>query len=120
MLKKDLYNMRFAIIFISIYCIFMQIMYGTICPLKAFTGIPCPACGLTHATFYFFIGRFSEAFLFNPTVLLWIVTIFLFIFDRYIYKLKIQVFPYFFIVVSIITIIWYCINLTHIIQNIII
>ena len=107
MLKKDLYNMRFAIIFLAMYCIPMQVLFGTVCYLKAFTGIPCPACGLTHATLYLFMGKFKESFLANPTALFWIISIVLFLFDRYIYKIKIKVFPYLFIIVGIITIIRY-------------
>ena len=70
MLKKDLYNLRFAIIPLIIYCFIMQICFGTICPMKAFTGISCPACGLTHATIYLVTGRWQKAFESNPTVLL--------------------------------------------------
>ncbi len=108
MLKKDLYNIRFAIFTLMVYGIFMQIQFHTICPFKALTGFPCPACGLTHATIYVFMGEFSKAFSANPTVLLWLITIFLFALDRYIYSLKIKIFPYFFILVGIITIVWYC------------
>lgn len=111
MLKKDLYKMRYAIILIFIYCVFMQIKFGTVCYLKAFTGIRCPACGLTHATIYLITGRWKDAFMANPTVLLWLSCIALFFIDRYIYKLKIKIFPYFFIVVGIITFIWYVFSL---------
>lgn len=108
MIKKDLYNMRFAMIALIVYGSFMQIQFHTICPFKALTGFPCPACGLTHATIYFLKGDFREAFLANPTVLLWIITIFLFGIDRYIHSLKIKIFPNCFIFVGIITIIFYC------------
>jgi len=36
------------------------------CLFKAFVGIPCPACGATHAGFYFAHFRFYDAFMSNP------------------------------------------------------
>lgn len=106
-LKKDIYNLRIAIIPIILCVIIMQITLGTICPLKGLIGIPCPACGLTHATIYLLTGNFEKAIQANPTVFLWLTTIMLFIVDRYIHKLKIKVFPYIFIITGSITIIWY-------------
>lgn len=111
MLKKDLYNMRFAIIFIILYVLIMQILFNNICPVKAFTGLNCPGCGLTHATLYLINFNIKSAFMSNPTVFLWIPCIFLFIFDRYIQKLKINIFPALFLITGIITIFWYFITL---------
>lgn len=107
MLKKDLYQIRFAIIPLAIYCIAMQIIFHTVCPFKALLGINCPGCGLTHATIYLLTGRFQESIEANPTCILWLIAILLFIIDRYIYKLKIKPFPTIFIIVGLITLIWY-------------
>lgn len=112
-LKKDLYDIRYSLIILTIYCIIMQIIFGTVCPLKALTGIPCPACGLTHATIYLFTGNIKKALSYNPTVLIWVFVILLFLFDRYIYKLKINIFPFFFIAASLITITWYLIKILY-------
>ena len=60
LLKKDLYQIRFAIIPLIIYCIIMQILFKTVCPLKAFTGIDCPGCGLTRATIYLSFWRKTQ------------------------------------------------------------
>lgn len=106
-LKKDIYNLRFAIPIIILCIILMQSILGTVCPLKGITGIPCPACGLTHASIYLLTGRFEQSFNSNPTAILWIITICLFIIDRYIHKLKIDIFPYIFIITIVITIVWY-------------
>lgn len=108
MLKKDIYNNRFAIMLIIIYWIVMEKIFQTVCPLKAFFGIKCPACGLTHATMYLLTGNFEKAMQENSTVILWLMIFVLFFFDRYSHPLKVKVFPIFFIVVSIITIIRYC------------
>lgn len=111
MIRKDLYNIRFAIVSVLIYCLFMQIIFGTVCPFKALTGIDCPGCGLTHATIYFLTGKVKLAFNCNPTFVLWWMCIILFCFDRYVYKLKIKVFPVMFSVVGVITIFWYFIKI---------
>ena len=107
MLKKDLYQIRFAIIPIIIYLILMQLIFKTVCPIKAFLHVDCPGCGLTHAIIYLFLGRLNDSFNANPTAILWIISIGLFIIDRYFYKLKIKPFPTLFIITSIITIFWY-------------
>jgi hypothetical protein len=89
----------------------MQFIFGTVCPLKAFTNISCPACGLTHATIYLFMGNLKKALSYNLTVIIWLPTILLFILDRYIHKLKIDIFPFFFILAGLITIIWYFVKI---------
>ncbi len=111
MLKKDLYNIRFAIILLVIYGIIMQVNFNTVCPFLALTNIRCPACGLTHAVIYFFSFQFDKAFAANGSVLLWIITLFLFVFDRYIYNLKIKPFPTLFIITGIITLLIYLLQL---------
>ena len=39
--------------------------YFTICGFKNFTGLPCPACGLTHSFCAFAKGAIGDAFAFN-------------------------------------------------------
>ncbi len=113
-LKKDFYNIRFAIIPILIFIVTMQTMFGTVCTLKAFTGISCPCCGLTHATVYLFMGRWRDSWNANPTAILWIVAIILFIVDRYIHKFKAKLFPNVFFIVATITVIWYIFKMINI------
>lgn len=38
----------------------------SVCPVKQVFGLPCPACGSTHAVIHIFEGHFREAFLCNP------------------------------------------------------
>lgn len=39
---------------------------GNGCLWLAWTGLPCPTCGMTRATLSFVFGRFTEAFAFHP------------------------------------------------------
>ena len=40
----------------------------TMCPLRRWTGIPCPTCGGTRAVVALLTGRFSDAFHIHPLV----------------------------------------------------
>ena len=106
-LKKDIQNFWIAILAVIIYLLFMQILFSTWCPIKALFHIDCPGCGLTHATIYMFKGQFMNAINTNYTVFLWWILGILFFVDRYIQKLKIKIFPNFFIIVCSITLFRY-------------
>lgn len=41
-------------------------LFGTICPFKVITGIPCPGCGMTRALAAAMRGQFERAFDFHP------------------------------------------------------
>ena len=110
-LKEDLKQMKFALLAIFIYVCFMQMIFGTVCPMKAFFGIDCPACGLTHAGICVLLGKWEEACMWNPTIFLWMWCIFWFVLDRYCYRWKVKIFPYGFIIVGILTFVWYCFKL---------
>ena len=40
-----------------------------LCPLHAVTGIPCPSCGMTRGLGCLLHGRVTEAFLYNPLMM---------------------------------------------------
>ncbi len=40
-----------------------------LCPLKRFTGVPCPTCGSTRALVCVLHGDFAHAFVFQPLVM---------------------------------------------------
>ncbi len=106
-LKEDIYHLKYALLILGLYCLFMQLHFGTVCPIKALFHFSCPGCGLTHATYYLFVGRWKDSLLANPTCILWLCTFFLFFYDRYRTELKIKPFPFLFIVASIVTLVWY-------------
>ena len=106
-LKKDIIDNKIPIIAISFYCVFMQLVFGAMCPIKVFLHIDCPGCGLTRATIALLKGDISKSLHYNYTCIFWLITIFLFLFDRYIKPIKIKPFPVLFIITSIITLIRY-------------
>ena len=107
MLKQDLRVFLKVLPVILFYIIFMQIVFKSLCPIYGIFHFPCPGCGLTRASCLLLTGNFKEAFTYNATAILWLILIFLFIFDRYIKKIKIKPFPTIFIIVASITIIYY-------------
>ena len=104
---NDLKQLKIAIIIIIFYCTIMQIIFGTVCPVKAFFKIDCPGCGLTHATIELLKGNLKKSFDYNPTCTLWLLSIMLYFIDRYFYKLKIKPFPLLFIITTLVTLIRY-------------
>lgn len=111
-LIQDLKNLRYCLPALLMYCVIMQLTFKTVCPLKAFLGIPCPACGLTRGCCLLLVGKWRESLQYNPTAIFWLVTLVLFVVDRYIKKLKISVFPTLFIATAIITMFSYICRMT--------
>lgn len=72
-LRRDAKNYRLAAAAFLIYAVVVTLLFGTICPLAAMTGMPCPGCGSTRALFLVLTGRFVEAFHYNPCIYLWIL-----------------------------------------------
>lgn len=113
-LKQDLYQFRYAIIPVVLYLVLSEIIFGYTCIFKILFHIDCPGCGLTRAFISLLKGDISGAIHYNNTVFFWVITIILFILDRYIKPLKIKPFPVLFIITSIITIIRYILMIFNI------
>jgi phosphatidylserine synthase len=82
-------------------------LFGEFCPLRIFTGFPCPGCGMTRASLCLLKFRFREAFQWNPMVYVWIpALVFLFWKRYYVYKKSIlqELVP---IVVCLVTLVYY-------------
>jgi hypothetical protein len=76
-------RLKLAFIIGVIYIIFNIIGIG--CPIKFFTGISCPGCGMTRAVFAALRLQFSDALYFHPLFGLVPFMFALYLFD---YKLK--------------------------------
>lgn len=106
-LKQDIIDYKIPIIIIIIGFICLELIFGMICPFKILTGFDCPGCGLTRATLALLRGDIKSSLHYNYTCILWLLTIILFIIDRYIKPLKVKPFPVLFIITGIITLIRY-------------
>ena len=45
LLKKDIKNILPGLVIAVIVCLILTHFFGTCCPLRILTGLPCPACG---------------------------------------------------------------------------
>lgn len=117
-MNKELFKKDFQIFIrvfpvLIIYLVVMQLAFKTTCPIYAIYHFPCPGCGLTRSGLAILRLNFPEAIKYNATIFLWILTIVLFIIDRYFKSLKIKPFPTIFIIVSIITLLYYIVRLKN-------
>ena len=86
MLKNDIKKLWLPIILILLYFAATGLIFGEFCPFKIVFGIPCPACGLTHAGLALLKLDFAAAWQYNPSIFLWAPLILLMLFRRYIQK----------------------------------
>ena len=89
-------RLKLAFIIGVIYIIFNLIGIG--CPIKFFTGISCPVCGMTRALFAALRLQFSDALYFHPLFGLVPFMFALYLFD---YKLKSHHVRYIYIAICI-------------------
>ena len=106
-ITEDFYLWRWALLVLLVYGCVTQIVFGTICPFVVFSGFPCPACGLTRGVCAILTGHWKMTAAYNITAFLWLPALIWFCFMRYIAgKNKICWEPVF-IVIAIITVIYY-------------
>lgn len=86
LLKNDIKKLLPAIAAIIIYFAATAMIFGEFCPFKIIFGLPCPACGLTHAGLALLTFNFAAARQYNPSIFLWVPLILLMLFRRYIQK----------------------------------
>lgn len=106
-LKKDLKNYWYAILLVILYMTITEIIFHQTCIFQILFHIDCPGCGLTRAAIALFMGDIKSSLHYNYSCIFWLLTIILFIIDRYIKPLKIKPFPVLFIITCLVTIIRY-------------
>lgn len=65
-----------GLVLCGLFLLSLQLLFGTMCLAKLFTGFPCPGCGLTRAGFFFFQGRFLESLHMNAFFMLGLLFLF--------------------------------------------
>lgn len=84
LVRKDLYTLRWAIVAILVFGGILQAVFGSICPMRAITGLPCPGCGMTRAAISLLQGRWDKVLQYNVLVVFWIVFILYLLWMRYV------------------------------------
>ena len=65
-----------AVFAVALFYIALYLITGEGCPIKCMTGISCPGCGMTRATFSALTLHFDRAFYYHPIWILpsaWVV-----------------------------------------------
>lgn len=68
---KDLNHYKWGILFFLIYYVLVKKIFHAYCPVVIVSGIPCPACGLTRASFFLITGQFIRAYHMHPLIFLY-------------------------------------------------
>lgn len=82
-LKQDLFSLRFALLGIAAYFLFVHFAFGQFCPMLIFLHFPCPGCGMTRALFLALTGCWAAAWQLQPLVFGWIALGIWFVVERY-------------------------------------
>ncbi|MDD3360978.1 MAG: DUF2752 domain-containing protein [Hespellia sp.] len=84
LVKKDLKENRIALLAILFYFLCSKMIFHTICPMVLFTGLPCPACGLTRAGIALLTGKFALAWQMHPFIYLIVLLCVIWAIQRYV------------------------------------
>lgn len=85
-IKKDLKNLIIGSFGFIIFTQIMNYVFGTICTLKLFFGIPCPFCGITRAAIELLNLNIKESFEMHPLLIFVIVAIVFYLYNKYFVK----------------------------------
>ena len=67
-LWQDIRKYGMVCILIMVYVAGFSVLFGTPCPIRLVTGLPCPGCGITRAAVLFLTGRWQQAWQMNPVI----------------------------------------------------
>lgn len=110
----DVNDHRILIIIIVAFIVTADLIFGRMCPLVLFCGLPCPGCGLTRALYYLITGNIMKAFKMNASIFLWIPLIIWIFVDHYFLQRRSKKLSLILIMVCIITIAYYIYRLIDI------
>ncbi len=82
-LRKDIREYGVVSILILVYMAVFSILFGTPCPIRLVTGLPCPGCGVTRAAMLLLTGRWQQAWQMNPVIFPIVLAAFYYAMNRY-------------------------------------
>lgn len=103
----DIKKSGIAFVVVAIFLVSCNFLFGTVCPIAYFFGVPCPGCGMTRAAFALLRGDFCLAAQYNATIYLWALYGVLWLIDRYVIAKKGRLSMVLLIIVCLITLVYY-------------
>lgn len=104
---EDIRKNGMVLVVVAIFLVSCNFLFGTVCPIAYFFGVPCPGCGMTRAAFALLRGDFCLAAQYNAAVYLWALYGVLWLIDRYVIAKKGKLSMVFLIIVCMITLAYY-------------
>lgn len=87
---KDIREFGLAGVLVIVYLIVFSRLFGTICPVRLVTGVPCPGCGITRAALLFLTGRWQQAWQMNLVIFPIVLTVLYYGVNRYFLNRKVK------------------------------
>jgi len=87
---RDIKEYKAVIISLTLYFIIVWSFFYTSCGLVLLTGYPCPACGITRASFSILRGNLVHAWILHPFAYVFLLLTLVAITRRYFLKQSIQ------------------------------
>lgn len=104
---EDIRKNGMAVVIVAAFYVIWQFLFGTICLIAFYFGVPCPGCGMTRAAFALLRGNFDLAAHYNAAIYLWIFYVVYWLFDRYVITKKGKLPMILLIVVCLLTLAYY-------------
>ncbi|NLK93628.1 MAG: DUF2752 domain-containing protein [Clostridiales bacterium] len=107
-IKNDVRNLLVGSFAFIIFTQIMNYLFGTICTLKLFFGIPCPFCGITRAAIELLNLNIKKSFEMHPLLIFVIIAMIFYLFNKYfcekyvkIYKIYVIILLFLFITIYV-------------------
>lgn len=100
-MKKD--NIKLIPIIITVLIIVLALYFIIGCPVRFFTGLPCPGCGMRHAAYYLITGNVNEAIKWHPLIFLLPIIAIILVFYKRFSKVSLTLFLVLFVTIFVVT-----------------
>lgn len=99
-------KIKLILLIILVLIIIIALYYIIGCPIRFFTGLPCPGCGMCHAAYYLVTGNINLAISYHPLIFIMPIILAIAIFYKRFSRTSLTFFLVFFVTLFIIVYIY--------------